>query len=331
MRNLSLLCVLLTLLWTSIAVRAQGTATSPSADISSELSSEEGSESPSATFYQNLEVQRFPQFMVQGLKTAQQIHYQVSSSFRVYAPDEDKYRKVEQKIESTKLVKADALSQAVFAQSLAAMKGRMLTYKVTESGEVLSVEGHEGNKQAIDIVKPKSKGMLISSVMDEDGWKELAQLTLFQPPKTTSKKPFLRKTTHDWGSLGSWYGETQFKGATKSRKPKKYSYQHKLQYMPPMKKEGDASISMMGLTVEDAKFKVQKGAGEILYDHKQGHVTAVRELFHARGTVATKMLGNAATIAIDERQIFTIRVSGYQESKPDVLVPSPECDTPESK
>jgi hypothetical protein len=112
-------------------------------------------------------------------------------------------------ITDAKLIEADPLSQAVFRQSIASMVGKTYRFEVDRFSRVISMNGHEDNVVAEDVQKLDSKGVLISNVIDEDGWKELAELTLLQPPELSrssrsSHHSFVRKTEHDLGELGSW-------------------------------------------------------------------------------------------------------------------------------
>ena len=269
------------------------------------------------SFYQQVDIQRSPRFAVQGINVQQQIHYQILSSFDVYPPDEKGNRKAVQTISSATLVQADPLSRVVFTESLAAMQGRKFTYKVDKFSEVLLMEGHQNNTQAIEVQQPKSKGMLVSTVIDEDGWKELAQLTLFQPPQTgRSGRSFVRKTTHDWGSLGSWYGKTNFTGRAAVRNNKRFSYQHQLEYLAPDKQAPKVDDGLP-FEIDSATFRAYEAWGEINYDQKYNRVTRVREVFHARGSIATSMLGIPSTVEVDEKQIFTISVTGQRLLKVD--------------
>ena len=74
---------------------------------------------------------------------------------------------------------------------------------------MISTKGHPDNVVAVNVQKLGSKGVLISNVIDEGCWKELAELTLFQPPELSrssrsSRNSFVRKKEHDWGELGGW-------------------------------------------------------------------------------------------------------------------------------
>lgn len=284
---------------------------------------------PVETFYQQVDIQRNPQFAVQGVNIHQQIHYQILSSFDVYSPDANGNRKAVQTVSNATLVEADPLSQAVFTQSLAELQGRKFTYLVDKFSEVVSMEGHQDNTKTVDIQRPNSKGMLVSTVIDEDGWKELAQLTLFQPPATgRSARSFVRKTTHDWGSLGSWYGKTSFAGRVFGRDTKRFGYKHQLEYIPP-DKEAIPANDPLPFKIDSAEFRAYEAWGEIHYNTKFQRVTSVREVFHARGTIATSMLGIASTVDVDEKQVFTINVTGQRFLKVAETKSSPLSTTSE--
>ena len=94
------------------------------------------------------------------------------------------------------------------------------------------------------------------------------------------------------------------------------NYQHQLEYIPPDKDAANASPDLP-FSIENAKFRVYEGWGEIQFDQKHKHVTAVREVFHARGSVSTSMVGVASTVEIDEKQIFMISVTNYRMLKAD--------------
>ena len=259
------------------------------------------------TFYQEVDVRRSPRFVVQGVSVAQQIHYQIRSSFEVASPDKKGNFKAVQTVENATLLEADALSQAVFTQSLADLIGQKYSYQFDRNHEIIAMTGHESNTEIIEVKAPNSTGTLVSTVIDEDGWKELAQLTLFRPlDQRSPNDPFVRKAEHDWGSLGSWYGKTTFTRTGSQRAVTNYRYQHQLEYTKP-NGPGDLPFAIV-----DAKFQAYEAGGIIVFDAKAKHVHRVQERFQAKGTVETTMLGVAATIAIDEQQEFIINVVGYQ-------------------
>lgn len=273
------------------------------------------------TFYQQVEIERQPRFSIQGVNVTQQIHYRIQSSFQVHPADKRGNRTAVQTISDAVLVAADPLSRAVFEQSLAAMPGQVFTYKLNKSWEVVSMEGHRENTTAVEVPQPdSSRGLLVSTVIDRDGWKELAQLTLFRPPQTgRPRRPFVRRTTHDWGSLGSWYGSTNFIAGKRVGERQRFSYQHNLEYIPPDGRDPKVTGGTGGLPLEiqNAKFRLYDAKGEIEFDRKHGRVRSVREVFHAGGTVSTSVLGIPSIVELDETQTFKITVTGQRLLKVD--------------
>lgn len=263
------------------------------------------------TFYQELDVNRIPQFVIQDISVPQQIHYQVRSAFEVYSPDTKGNFKAIQTVENTTLLQADALSQAVFTKSLAELKGSKFTFNFDRNHEVVSMEGHTAGPEVVEAKNANSISVLVSTVIDEDGWKELAQLTLFRPlDPTRPSATFVRKAVHDWGSLGSWYGKTIFTHAGTQRGISNFRYQHQLEYIKP---DGPGDLPF---EIQSPQFNAYEAGGAITFDAKAKRVLKVHERFRAKGSFTTAMLGIAAPVSIDEQQEFTINVSGYQR-KPD--------------
>jgi hypothetical protein len=266
------------------------------------------SERPIETFYQQVEILRQPQFSLQGMFIKQQIRYRIASTFELYEPDEKGTQRAVQTISETQLLEADPLSKVAFEQSLLEMRGHSFTYELDKFSRVLSIANTKDNTKTIELKKPKSTGMLMSTVIDEDGWKELAQLTLFQPPDGRLSRQFSRKTTHDWGALGSWYGRTEFKGRTDRRTGQRFGYQHLLEYIPPNPEDANKQ-GQLPFTITHANFRTYEAQGEIFYDSKNKRVTSVREVFHAKGSISADMLGAATNVDLEERQNFLIQIT----------------------
>jgi hypothetical protein len=265
-------------------------------------------ESEAETFYQRVEILRTPKFSLQGVLIQQQIRYRILSTFELHAPNERGNRRVVQTISETELLEADPLSRAAFASSLENLRGTSFTYEIDRFRKVVSMQGHQNNQQAIELAQPRSQGFLVSTVLNEDGWKELAQLTLFQPPTGRSSQRFSRQATHDWGELGSWYGRTDFVQRREGRGRERYNFKHLLEYRPP-DPTADGEPGQLPFTVNAAKFRIYEAFGEIMYDANPQQVISVREVFHARGTIAANVLGVPTQVELDERQEFGIEVT----------------------
>lgn len=256
-------------------------------------------------FYQEVDVHRRPNFNIQGLPIAQNVRYRIRSLFTLYEPDGRGVQIATQEIRETELVEADALSQSIFPGSLAELKGKTMTYTLDSFGEVMQFSGFTNKEKPIDLKSPGLQGALITNVIDEDGWKELARLTLFRPP--TDEKPratFQFHTEHDWGSLGGWYGRTEVRRGSVKGNIRQYLFKHHLEYTKPGDDKGNSP-----LVIKAAKFDLYRAEGEIRYDTRSRRVSGVREFFSVRGNVETELLGSKVTVGLEEDQVMTITVN----------------------
>ena len=64
-------------------------------------------------FYQEVDVQRRPQFRMQDLTVDQNIHYRIQSYFRLYEPNPKGMHMATQEIREAELIEADHLSQSI--------------------------------------------------------------------------------------------------------------------------------------------------------------------------------------------------------------------------
>src|SRR5262249_39179223 len=148
------------------------------------------------------------------------------------------------------------------------------------------------------------QAFLLWSFMDRDGWKELAQVTLFRPdrPRTTSGK-WARQMTHSWGPLGHWAGRVVYAYAGRQQKLDRIAYVLHMAYLPPRGRAANLPFEITG-----AAFKPQTAAGVIFYDADRDKVVAAEERFHVKGLLAVSALGVNVDIEMDEAQIFRLRV-----------------------
>ena len=154
-------------------------------------------------FYQEVDIQCKPQFRIQGLPVEQNTHYRIRSYFRLYEPDAQGVYVATQEIREAELLKADPLSQSIFPAALAKLEGKTMTYTLDSFGAVMKFSGYENDPNPRDIKAPGLQGALITNVIDEDGWQELARLTLFRPPGDERRgTTFQFRTEHDWASVG---------------------------------------------------------------------------------------------------------------------------------
>jgi len=254
--------------------------------------------------FQKVDVQRTPKFSILGTVMVQDLRYQLLSELHIGEPDQEKVRKVEQVVRDTRLLKADDLSRAMFEDSLAKIKGAQFYYKVNERGEVLDwMAGPAGGGKAAAVEPMGAKGFLVTSVMDEDGWKELAYLSLLSPDLQNSKGTWKRSMSHNFGPLGSWYGETAYVPKGTREGILRIDFAHNLAYKPP---RGDAAG--LPFVIREADLKPVAAGGTVYFDTKKGRVAGAQESFLVKGMISAELLGAATPVEVEEQQAIALRV-----------------------
>jgi hypothetical protein len=273
---------------------ATGIARNPSDDNASQAK----------MLYQELDVIRKPQFAILGEVKEQDLHYQIVSELRI-APREGRGGSlaVEQTIYDTRLVMADDLSKASFTDSLAAMKGKRIRFNVSERGDVsdLVADTKERPKSvAVDLTG--GRGFLVTSVMDVDGWKEIAEWSFFVPAQD-GKREWTRRMMHDFAPLGSWYGDTRFRCGESQGGVMRIDFAHAMTFSPTA-----GGIGGLPFGVAKVAFKSEVADGAIEYDSYNKRVRKVQERFVVRGTLGAELFGETAGIEISESQLLTVKL-----------------------
>ena len=238
------------------------------------------------------------------LETVSLTHYQFLSQLDVSDPDADGIRTVGQSVLDTRLLKADELSQAQLAESLKKLKGWQFSYTLSQDGEVLKMMAGPADAPVAGKVAPMgAEGFIVTSVMDEAGWKELAQISFYVPDERASgNKRHLRQMTHDFGPLGSFTGETSFVRKGMQQGLLRIDYAHKLAYRGPGK---GAAIGGSPITVSGADLRPDIAGGSIWYDQKARRVRQAEDHFHVKGEIAT----NIAALPIEEQQAMIVKLT----------------------
>ena len=181
---------------------------------------------------------------------------------------------------------------------LAAAHGDLLTY---DAGAQIVVRR---DAPVAGKVAPKgAEGFIVTSVMDEAGWKELAQISFYVPDEQASgNKRQVRQMTHDFGPLGSFTGETSFVRKGTQQGLLRIDYAHKLAYRAPGK---GAAIAGSPITVSGADLRPDIAGGSIWYDQKAKRVRQAEDHFHVKGEIAT----NIAPLGIEEQQAMTVKLT----------------------
>jgi hypothetical protein len=140
--------------------------------------------------------------------------------------------------------------------------------------------------------------------MDEDGWKELAQLTFFVPRPEQGSKSWKQLMMHNFGPLGSWYGETTFTPQATRKGIEQIGFVHQMEYRPPEKDAGGG----LPFTIEKALLKPERAGGTIEFDTQANRVSSAQEAFLVRGALSVSLLGQAADVEVEEQQIIGLRL-----------------------
>lgn len=259
------------------------------------------------TLFQYLDIKRNPSFSISELATtSQNIHYQILSKLTVDPITDDETRTVTQIVEETRLVAADDLSRKTFAKSLADLKRQQYTYKLNKRGAVIEFTGHKKNLAALAVDLAAGKGFQITSVIDEDGWKEIAELTFLVPdPQSQGGATWQRQMTHDWGELGGWTGMTTFGWGDSNNELRTIGFKHDMRYIKPAAGGGGA----LPIKISDATFTPQEAGGNIHFDPEKNRVTSAQEVFQVTGNISAELLGQTVPLQVTERQLIDIRIT----------------------
>lgn len=246
-----------------------------------------------------------PKFAILGTETVQHLQYQILSELRVGPADDRGNRQVAQSVQDARLVKSDDLSREMYTKSLRELVGWQFSMRLNRHGEVIEIKSGPDEGRRAAAIEPKGgKGFLVTTVMDEAGWKELAQLSFFPfDPQGRRSDPIVRQMTHDFGPLGSWSGTTRFVPKGSERGLLRIDYAHDMTYQPPEKDAGELPFA-----VKDARFAPEVAGGTIYFDSKAGRVHSAQDRFVVRGEIATELLGQAATVQVEEQQAITVRL-----------------------
>jgi hypothetical protein len=265
-------------------------------------------------FYQVVEVSRVSTFRVLDSDIKQGARYTIVSGFQIERKTADGGLVVRQKVEAVKLGEADAALQAQLNGLLQKMRGATFTLTLDAEGQVTRFEGEP---DAIKVLTGSGllggQSFLMWSFLDQDGWKELAQATFFQPAKPL--KPgatWSRKMAHSWGPLGRWTGQVVYAAAGKQGEMERIDYRLDLAYQPPRKGEATG----LPFEVGRADFRLRQASGSLLYDPVRKRVAAAEERFHVVGRLPVAALGVTAVVDMEEVQLFKIRITEENPLKP---------------
>ncbi len=252
--------------------------------------------------YQEAVVAQKSAFRVQGLDSRFDLRYSVLSSLRIKERNDGRLD-VEQKVEAAKLLQADEATQALFSNLLQKLTGTTFTMAFDAERELIRFEGAKDRLQAAG-GPAAGQAILLASLIDQDGWKEFARYSFFQPHKPLRPGARWEKSmTHGWGPLGSWTGQISFRYAGQQSELQRFPYAFKLTYVPPKPAAGGQLFP-----VSRASFKHGEAGGTIYFDPGKRRVSRVEERFHVKGQMNIEVLGQNLPVDLDEEQSYQVRL-----------------------
>jgi hypothetical protein len=256
-------------------------------------------------FFQEVAVGRVSAYRVLDNDLKQDTQYAFVSSFTLGKRSADGSREVRLKVEAVRLASADPALQDRLNTLLQKTRGATFTMTLDPKE---GVTRFAGDKEALQVFTGAdalgNQTFLLWSFLDQDGWKELAQLTFFRPERPSpGSGTWSRKLAHSWGPLGSWAGQAEYAPAGKKAGLERYLYRLELAYQAPGKGGG------LPFAVGKADFRVQGAGGSIAFDPLRRRVAAAEERFHVRGLLAVTALGSTVPVEMEEVQVFQLRVA----------------------
>lgn len=258
------------------------------------------------TVFQEVQIQRMPQFSIAGQVFGQDLRYKLLSEIQVSQPDDRGRRTIDQVIVETRLVSADDMSKASLEKSLRELKGWQFSATLNSHGEVIEWEaGPKAGRAILDVNPLDLKGFLMTHVMDEDGWKELTQLSFFRPdPAAIQDDMWKHQMTHDFGALGHWSGMTSYRRGGEKEGLTLYNYVHELEYFPPTE-----STSELPFKIVDVELVPKAAGGRIYFDESTDRVAGVEETFVVQGNLKVELFGQLADLATSEQQSMVMMLT----------------------
>ncbi len=258
--------------------------------------------SPGQLLYQEVVVAQKSACRVQGLDSHYDLRYAVLSSLTIHERNNGRLD-VEQKVEAAKLLQADEATQALFSNLLQKLTGTRFTMGFSSERELIRFEGAKDRLQAA-AGPAVGQAILSASLIDRDGWKELARYSFFQPHKPLRPEArWEQSMTHAWGSLGNWTGQVSFRYAGQEGDLQRFPYAFKLTYVPPKPEARDLLFP-----VSRASFKHGEAGGTISFDPGKRRVSRVEERFQVKGQMSIEVLGQNLPVDLDEEQSFQVRL-----------------------
>jgi hypothetical protein len=257
------------------------------------------------TIDQEVVVTRRSAYRVLGGEFGEPARYGFVSRLKVTAILPDGGLTASQTIEATRLLECSPASRDAFVAALRQAQGTSFELAVNPAGEITEIRGF---RDPIQVLQEKGAAgrpnFRVWSLLDADGWRELAGLTFFQPGVPLRPRAnWTRRIHHDWGPMGSWNGLTTYTAAGPRAGQERIDYRHELTYRPPQKGDGGPPVQVLRATFEPVA-----AGGTILYDPVRGRATAAEEMFRVKGVATVTVEGVEAAVEMEELQGFELRI-----------------------
>ncbi|MEE2640360.1 MAG: hypothetical protein VX768_07010 [Planctomycetota bacterium] len=263
-------------------------------------------------FFQELVVDRNPSFGIEGLsEISQRFKYRVVSRIAVQPRDSRGFRQVTQEVVAANLVSADSMSKKSIVESVKKLVGKEFRYTLDRKQQLVEFKGEKEKPRSIDFKDLTSiegltgDGFMVSSVMDLDGWREMAQLTFLLPDDR--KKKWKTQMGHDWGELGKWVGETHFEKKAETNGLLRIDYAHWMKYDP-----ASGEKSSLPFTISEKAFESTEAGGALYFDTRKKRIDSLIERFRVSGQIGASLLGGSTKLRISETQTFELKLHDQQ-------------------
>jgi hypothetical protein len=256
-------------------------------------------------FVQEVVVTRRSAYRILGADLGQNVQYAFVSRLTIDQVTDDGGLVVRQKVHEARFGDGDPAMQELLKDALKNTKDSTFEMTLDAAGKVTQFKGAKEPVKVFGNNNPlEGRTFLLWSFLDEDAWRELAQVTFFRPdgPLRAGEK-WMKGFHHSWGPLGSWTGQTTYIAAGNKAGRERITYSHDMVYQPP-RGAGDLPFQ-----VKKAEFKPLAAGGTILFDSGKRRVAAAEETFRVRGAVLIGVGDLEAPVEMDETQLFRLRIT----------------------
>ncbi len=146
--------------------------------------------------------------------------------------------------------------------------------------------------------------MMMTSLIDRDGWKELTKATIFTPPNPLKKNATWEEpTTHAWGDLGAWNGKAVYKFLGEKEKLQTIGYALQLRYQPPAGPQNNLPFK-----IQNPMFRIKQAQGVMRFDPKFNRLSILQERFQVQGQLQIQIAGQNLPLRLEETQDFQLEL-----------------------